>query len=342
MTVARAFLFPGQGAQATGMGADLADRCPEARRVFDRGREILGVDVLEICRNGPPEELNSTRISQPAIFLHSMAVLETLGRLWGAPGPLCRGVPAVGSAGLSLGEYSALVFAGSLEFDDAVRIVGLRGALMQRACDQARGAMAAVIGFPADDVEKVVAAARSEGLEIGVANYNAPEQTVISGEVGALEVTENRLHAAGARRVLRLNVTGAFHSPLMAPATRELEPVLREVRIQPPRVPFYANVTGGPVEDPEMIREGLIRQVESPVRWKQIAAALVESGMEGAFEVGPGKVIAGLLRSARKGFETVSLGTWADVQAASGLRLEGESRGADRGQVRNGFQPAER
>ncbi|KAB2875861.1 MAG: ACP S-malonyltransferase, partial [Bauldia sp.] len=201
MTPTTAVLFPGQGAQALGMAVDLVDRYPEARRVFDLGREILGFDVLAVCRDGPEAELASTRVSQPAIFLHSMAALEALGgrlRSAGAPagagtGPLCRGLPALAPAGLSLGEYSALVFAGSLELADAVRIVGIRGTVMQEACEQSTGAMAAVMGFPADGVEQAVAALAGEGLAVFVANYNSPSQTVISGELAAVDAASERL-----------------------------------------------------------------------------------------------------------------------------------------------------
>jgi [acyl-carrier-protein] S-malonyltransferase len=290
------------------MAVDLAGARPEARAVFDAGRELLGRDILGICRDGPEEELHSTRTSQPAIFLHSMAVLEVLGKDLSA-GRFAHGVPAQAAAGLSLGEYSALVFAGSLEFEDALRIVGLRGQLMQEACDASRGSMASIIGLQAGKVEDVVEKARSDGFQVGVANYNSPDQTVISGEVGAVDEAVKRLDAAGARRAIRLKVAGAYHSTLMAPATAKLEPHLRKLPIREPRVPFYSNVAGVEVRDPEEIRRNLIRQVESPVRWEQILRALLACGMTRALELGPGRVLAGLARSVSRDVEVFAAGT---------------------------------
>jgi [acyl-carrier-protein] S-malonyltransferase len=202
----------------------------------------------------------------------------------------------VATAGLSLGEYSALVFAGSLEFEDALHIVGLRGEFMQRACEVAGGGMAAVMGFAPEGVDSVVDQAKSEGLRVCVANYNSPEQTVISGEKAAVDEVVGRLKAQGARRVMPLNVVGAFHSPLMAPATRELEPHLRKVPLREPVVPFFSNVTGREARDPEAIREGLIRQVESSVRWTQSLQEILARGVDEILELGPGRVLQGLVR----------------------------------------------
>ncbi|HVR74717.1 MAG TPA: ACP S-malonyltransferase, partial [Planctomycetota bacterium] len=310
-----AFLFPGQGAQAPGMAVDLADAYPEARAVFERGREVLGRDILAIARGGPEEELSSTRTSQPAIFLHSMAALEVLGSALRAsavfPGAqrFCQGVPALAAAGLSLGEYSALVFAGSLDFEDALGIVGLRAELMQDACDETAGAMASVIGLAAEKVAEVVDGARARGLRVSVANYNSPDQTVISGEAGAVDATVKLLDEAGARRAIRLKVAGAYHSELMASATRKLEPHLRKLKIRPPRLPFYSNVSGTEVSDPEEIRANLIRQVESSVRWHETVKGLVGRGLRRALEVGPGRVLAGLLRGVSRDVEVVAAGT---------------------------------
>ena len=309
----RAFFFPGQGAQHLGMANDLAEAYPEARAVFARGSEVLGRDVLEVCRSGPEDELNSTRMSQPAIFLHSIAVLEILRKDRGSPGGRPEGLPAFAAAGLSLGEYSALVFAGSLDFEDALRIVKLRGELMQAACDAEKGAMASIIGLTASRIEEVVQVAEKDGLRAGIANYNSPDQTVVSGASADLDELVKRLEAAGARRAIRLKVAGAYHSPLMAPATRALEPHLREARIRPPRVPFYANFTGAEASDPEEIRTNLIRQVESPVRWEQIVRALLGSGLRSAFEVGPGRVIQGLVRKVERDFDLISVGTLEDI-----------------------------
>ena len=314
MTSSRAFLFPGQGAQALGMAVDLVDSYPEARAVFESGREILSWDILAVCRDGPEEKLNSTRVSQPAIFLHSMAALEVLSKRWGLKGRYSTGAPALGTAGLSLGEYSALVFAGSLEFQDAIGVVGLRAQFMQEACDLEKGGMASVLGLPAAKVEEVVEAARSKGSRVGVANYNSPEQMVISGEKSALDEAAKALEEAGARRVIRLKVAGAYHSELMASATRKLEPFLKKLTIRRPRIPFYSNVSGAEVDDPEVIRDHLIRQVEHPVRWEQTVRALLQRGLTGALELGPGRVLQGLLRGIQRRLDVISVGGSVDIQ----------------------------
>jgi [acyl-carrier-protein] S-malonyltransferase len=294
------------------MAADLVSAFPEARAVFDAGREILGRDFAAICREGPEAELNSTRSSQPAIFLHSMAALEVLRTRLGGTERFSRDVPAFAAAGLSLGEYSALVFAGALDFEDALRIVARRGELMQAACDAERGGMVSILGLDSEKVEEVVRQARADGLRVSVANYNSPEQTVISGEEAAVTGTGERLQRAGAKRTVPLPVAGAYHSELMASATRGLEPLLRGLTIRPPRLPFYANVVGGELKDPEEIREGLIRQVESPVRWRQAMAALVDRGLKEALEPGPGRVIRGLLRNISRDVKVTSVGTCED------------------------------
>lgn len=296
ITESHVFLFPGQGAQAVGMGRGLVETSGRARRVFDRGREILGWDVLDLCLNGPEEELNSTRVSQPAIFLLSMAVLDALSERLDAPEPLGRSLPAAGTAGLSLGEYSALVFAGSLAFEEALAVVAARGRCMQEACDEAPGGMTSLIGLEVKRVEEAVEAARANG-RIGIANYNSPDQTVISGDLRAVEAAAEIAREMGCRRAVPLRVAGAYHSPLMASATRKLTPLLEGLSIAPPRCPFLANVSGGPVEDPEEIRRGLIRQVEDSVRWDSVVRRLVEGGSEKALEVGPGTVLRGLARN---------------------------------------------
>lgn len=307
------------------MAVDLVERNPEARAVFEKGKEILGADVFAICRDGPESELNSTRISQPAIFLHSMAVLEVLGNQWGISRPFCGGMAAAGTAGLSLGEYSALVFAGSLEFEDALKIVGLRAEFMQEACETSRGTMASVIGLPAQKVEEIVSGTGAQGGAVGVANYNSPDQTVISGEIAAVDEAVERLQAAGARRVIRLKVAGAFHSPLMREATRKLEPFLREVSLRRPAVPFFSNVTGARVEDPEAIRQGLVDQIESPVRWTDIVEGLVRGGVTAALEVGPGSVLRGLVRKVRKNVEVLCVGTCTEVENLENSSVEVKS-----------------
>jgi [acyl-carrier-protein] S-malonyltransferase len=297
-----AYLFPGQGAQFVGMGAALVASSEGARKVFDRGAGALGRDVLAVCLEGPEETLNSTRVSQPAIFLLSMAVLTALSERNESPEPFGRGLPAGAAAGLSLGEYSALVFAGSLTFEDALRIVAARGEFMQEACDQSDGAMASLIGLDVETVEAAVEQARSAG-RIGVANYNSALQTVISGDARAVEVATAIARELGCRRAVPLRVAGAYHSPLMAPATRKLGAMLEKIRIEPPRCVFYSNVTGDRVDDPEAIRENLVRQIESPVRWSELFARVVGSGVREGIEVGPGTVLRGLARNIDRDFE---------------------------------------
>ena len=304
-----ACLFPGQGAQAVGMAADLCAASDRARDVFHRGGEILGFDILSICSEGPPEELNSTRVSQPAIFLHSMAVLEALGERRGIEGSFGQGLAASAASGLSLGEYSALVFAGALEFEDALDVVGKRGEFMQEACDQSSGTMAAVVGMPAAEIEAVVARAREEGCKAGVANYNSPAETVISGSREGVEECSRRLEEAGARKVVALRVAGAYHSALMESATRKLQPFLAELTVSPPRLPFFANYSGARVEDPGDIREGLLRQIENPVRWEQCVRGVLGLGCSTALEVGPGKVLRGHVRKIDREVVVESIGT---------------------------------
>jgi [acyl-carrier-protein] S-malonyltransferase len=302
---APAFLFPGQGAQIVGMADRVLAESPRARRLFDRGREVLGFDIARICREGPEEELDSTRVSQPAIFLHSLALLDVLSEREGRGGEFGRDIPAAAAAGLSLGEYSALVFVGSLEFEEALEIVGARGRFMQEACDRQPGGMVSILGLAAEKVEAAVAKARGLG-PIGIANYNSPNQIVISGAREALDAASAAAKELGCRRAIPLRVAGAYHSPLMASATRQLEPLLRKARIRAPRLPFYANVPGDEIADPEAIQDFLIRQVESSVRWEGIVRNMVGRGIDRAVEVGPGRVLAGLAKSIAPQMEVTS------------------------------------
>ena len=237
-----------------------------------------------------------------------MVVLELMGRRLGTGEPLGRALPAAAAAGLSLGEYSALVFVGALEFEDALYVVCRRGEYMQEACDARDGTMASVLGLASGRVEEVVAGARGEGLEVGIANYNSPDQTVISGERKAVEEVMERLRAAGARRAVCLRVAGAYHSALMGEATRKLEPLLRELSIKEPRMPFIANYSGAEIRDPEEIRQGLVLQVESPVRWEQSIRTMHALGVTRCFEVGPGRVLNGLVRSTDRSLSVESIG----------------------------------
>lgn len=308
-----ACLFPGQGAQAVGMAVDLCEASERSRNVFRRGGEILGFDILAICTDGPAEELNTTRVSQPAIFLHSMAVLEAMAERCGIEGSFGQGIAAAAASGLSLGEYSALVFAGALEFEDALQVVGKRGEFMQEACDRGEGTMAAVVGMAACEIEAVVAEIRQEGFEIGVANYNSPAETVVSGSSEGVEECSRRLQDAGARKVVALAVAGAFHSVLMESATGKLQPWLEDLSISPPRLPFFGNYPGARVDDPEEIREGLLRQVESPVRWEQCVRGVLSTGCSTLLELGPGKVLRGHLRKIDREAVVESIGDIASL-----------------------------
>jgi [acyl-carrier-protein] S-malonyltransferase len=315
-----AIFFPGQGAQSLGMAADLADSNPRARRVFDLAREILGWDVLEVCRSGPTEILDSTRVSQPAIFLHSMAVLESLGR-----GPFGADISAVAAtAGLSLGEYSALVFAGALTFEEAISLVARRGELMQAACEAEAGTMAAVLGAKPDLVERVVAELGANGHRVGVANFNSPAETVISGTIADVEVASEALRIAGARRIVPLRVAGAYHSPLMQSAAQGMQPFLAAAKIRSPRWPFYANAVGARLTDPEEIRQGLMRQIAGSVRWSQSVSAMIADGVwtsKKALELGPGKVVQGLVRKIEADAEVLSCGRVEDLDKIGVLPL---------------------
>lgn len=302
-----AFLFPGQGAQYIGMGSSLA-QYPEARRVFEEGNDIVGEDILHICQNGPEEQLASTRVSQPAILLHSIAVIEVLKRRLGE-----RMFDGVASAGLSLGEYSALVHAGALEFEDAVRIVTLRGRYMQDACDESPSGMASIIGLDGADVLEAVIEAEELGV-IGIANYNAPDQIVISGELAPLDRAIAACKAKGAIRALRLRVAGAYHSKLMAKAASRLAPHVERLALHAPRIPVFPNYTAVATRDPEEIRNGLIYQIENAVLWEPTIRRIAEMGMNRAIEAGPGRVIIGLLRRIVPGIDGRPLGEAEDIE----------------------------
>lgn len=281
-----ALLFPGQGAQIVGMGKDLRDAHPGARALFEKAQDRLPWDLEEVTFHGPEEALAATGACQVAIYVTSMAVWEIWKEVPGAPEILA-------SAGLSLGEYTALAAAGALTFEEGLDLVTRRGALMQEACEAREGTMASVLGLAAEAVEEAVAG--TEGV-VAVANYNAPTQIVITGETGAVRAAGERCREAGAKRVLELNVAGAYHSPLMAPAQEALEPHLREAVIEEPRYPVILNVSGRATRDPEEIRHGLIEQVTSPVRWVESMESLRSLEVERAVELGPGTVLKGLLR----------------------------------------------
>lgn len=305
-----AFVFPGQGAQAVGMGRDLAETGAPGRRVFDTACEALGIRLDELCFEGPLEDLSRSDVAQPAILTTSIAVLRTLEQsVAQLPAP-------AGVAGLSLGEYTALVAAGALEFADAVRLVRDRGTFMQEACDASPGTMYAVIGLEDAQVEEACARARREtNGGVWPANYNSPGQLAISGEHAPAARAAGICKEMGARRALQLQVAGAFHTPLMSSAAEKLKPVLQDTQIRKPRCPVIANVNAKPVEDPEQIREMLLKQVTHPVRWTACVQAMSEMGVETFYEIGPGKVIAGLLRRIDRNLACKSVGTSEDIAA---------------------------
>jgi len=283
-----AALFPGQGSQAVGMGRDLAERWPAAAGIFETIDMGLDTSLSELCWNGPEDDLKLTENTQPALLAHSVAAWTVLSD---------AGLEVSAVAGHSLGEYSAVVAARGLNVADAARTVRLRGRLMQQAVPVGEGAMAAVIGL---DDEQVEAACHEEEMSgsgtVRAVNFNSPGQVVIAGSAAAVDGAGERLKASGARRVLPLPVSAPFHSPLMAPAREGLEPTLRELDFQPLAVPLYRNVDAGRVSEPDDVRDGLIRQVDTPVLWSEIVRRMRADGFEIFVEVGTGSVLSGLVK----------------------------------------------
>lgn len=284
-----AFLFPGQGAQTVGMGVALAASQPAAKALFDEAHAILGYDLLDLCANGPAEKLNATDISQPAIFVTSLAALEALKQ--SEPDTL-KDVTA--TAGLSLGEYTALVYAGAMTFADGLAVVRERGRAMQAAAEATPSAMVSALLLELPVVEAIVAEAQASG-RVWIANYLCPGNTVLSGEVAAIDVAEKLIEAKGGKPV-RLAVAGAFHTDLMKPADERLANVLATVKLQTPTIPVWSNVDATAHTDPEAIKALLVRQVLQPVRWEATMRNLLAQGVERFYEIGPGKVLAGLLK----------------------------------------------
>jgi [acyl-carrier-protein] S-malonyltransferase len=305
-----AYLFPGQGAQYVGMAADLIDRSPATRALFQKGSELTGFDLERIVRQGPEEELNRTDVSQVAIFLHSLAILDAVEEVTGRP------VEPQATCGLSLGEYAALVCAGSIDRDEAIEVVARRGRVMQEAAEAQGGAMTTVLGLERAAVEALIDRARTGAPDevLGVANWNAPTQIVVSGTTEAVARLEALAAAAGSRRTVRLKVAGGFHSPLMAPAAERLRPLLARLTIRPPRVPFIPNRAGRVVSDPEEIRRCLIDQVTGTVLWTPTVETLRASGVTRAVEAGPGRVLAGLVKRTAPACAVESLATYAAAE----------------------------
>ena len=276
-----AYVFPGQGAQSVGMGKDLYDNVPEAKALFEQANEILGFRITDIMFSGTDEELKQTKVTQPAVFLHSVILAKALG------------VKPDAAAGHSLGEFSALVAAGALPFEDGLRLVSKRALAMQAACEEQPGTMAAVLGLPDEKVEELCAA--TEGVVVA-ANYNCPGQLVISGAAEAVDAACAKAKEAGARRALRLPVGGAFHSPLMEPAKVELAKAIAEAPFRTPVCPIYQNVDAKPHTDPEQIKANLIAQLTAPVRWTYIVKNMLADSVDAFTELGPGTVLQGLIR----------------------------------------------
>jgi len=305
-------LFAGQGAQYVGMGRDLQEQFPAAAALFQQADDILGYALSSLCFDGPEEKLTATQYSQPAILTVSMAAAAAA---WPEGRPTDEEVVAV--AGLSLGEYSALVFAGALSFEDGLRLVGRRGELMAEAGRRRPGAMVSIMGLEDEQVEGICRQA-SRGDEVVVAaNFNCPGQVVISGERSAVARAAELARQADAMRVKELGVSGAFHSPLMESAREELARCLQETRFERPWVPVVSNVTGKPVEDPEEIRQNLAKQLTHPVRWLRCCEGVLGLGAEALYEIGPGKVLRGLMRRINRGVPVALLGTSADVRAVT-------------------------
>lgn len=277
----KAFVFPGQGAQFVGMGKDLYETSAEAKALFEKANEILGFRITDLMFNGTDEDLKQTKVTQPAIFLHSVILAKSLTE---KPDMV---------AGHSLGEFSALVANGALSFEDGLRLVHARALAMQKACEANPSTMAAILGLPDETVENIL----KEIDEVVVpANYNCPGQIVISGSNKGIEIACEKLKAAGAKRALPLKVGGAFHSPLMEPAREELAKAIRETKFSTPICPVYQNVNAQPFTDPEAIKENLIAQLTASVRWTQTVQNMLADGATSFLEIGPGKVLQGLIK----------------------------------------------
>lgn len=279
----KAYVFPGQGAQFVGMGKDLYDNNAEAKALFDKANEILGFNITDLMFNGTEDDLKQTKVTQPAIFLHSVILAKSLGEDF-RPDMV---------AGHSLGEFSALVAAGALSFEEGLRLVSKRAMAMQKACEARPSTMAAVLALPDDKVEALCAEIDDV---VAPANYNCPGQVVISGTMEGIDTACEKMLAAGAKRAMKLKVGGAFHSPLMQPAQEELAAAIEAAEFKTPRCPVYQNVDGKPHTDPVEIKENLIKQLTAPVRWTYDVQAMIADGADEFVELGPGSVLQGLVK----------------------------------------------
>jgi [acyl-carrier-protein] S-malonyltransferase len=290
----KAYVFPGQGAQFVGMGKDLYDNLPLAKEMFEKANEILGFRITDLMFSGTVEDLKQTKVTQPAIFLHSVILAHALGNDF-KPDMV---------AGHSLGEFSALVAAKAMTFEDGLRLVAARANAMQKACEAVPSTMAAVLGLDDKVVEDICASIEDE--VVVAANYNCPGQLVISGSVAGIEKACVLMKEAGAKRALPLTVGGAFHSPLMLPAQEELAKAIENTNFNTPICPVYQNVNAKPMSQPNEIKENLIKQLTAPVRWTQISLAMVEDGATTFIEVGPGNVLQGLIKKVKADGEFIS------------------------------------
>ncbi|MCI9619658.1 MAG: ACP S-malonyltransferase [Dorea sp.] len=300
-----AFIYPGQGAQKAGMGADFYERSETARAIFDQAGEKLGLDMKALCFE-ENEKLDLTEYTQAALVTTCLAMTRVVRE---------RGLKPDITAGLSLGEYSAIAAAGGMDDLDAVRLVRKRGILMQNTVPAGEGGMCAVMGMEASKIEEVLE--EMDGEEAGnvtVANYNCPGQIVITGKTSAVEAAAERLKAAGAKRAMMLNVSGPFHSPLLVPAGEELAKELETVTLHPLDIPYVTNVTAEKVEDIGVTRELLTKQVSSPVRWMQSMEAMIREGVDIFVEIGPGKTLAGFMKKISRDVKVYNIAVWEDVE----------------------------